>query len=63
MGVLAVLFSFYLFSMFIVTCRLCIIHVREDNDTNIYVIVTRYGTDVLCLKKADKLTHSHDLLQ
>ena len=43
--------------MFIVTCRLCIIHVWEDNDTNLYVIVTRYGTDVLCLKKADKLTH------
>ena len=60
-------FSSLFFSSFILkliaTCRLCVIYVREDGDSNAYVMITRLmcgkiDHDVLCPEKAVKRNHS-----
>ena len=35
------LYFYFLIQFFIVTCRLCVIYVREGNDYNIYILITQ----------------------
>ena len=48
--------------MLIVACSLCVIYVREDNDSNVKVMITRLIWTILTLlsavpRKAVKLIH------
>ena len=57
------LFFIHILKLF-VTCRLCVIYVREDNDSNIYigndytVCMDYMDLAVHCPRKAVKLNHA-----